>query len=68
MKFTVSGSNRETGGRMSLDLDAESKAAAERKAAAAGMVVNRVQQHGMEEAETRARRRAIAREAAEACS
>jgi len=56
MKFTVTGSSRENGGRMSLELEAESRAAAERKATAAGMLVQRVQQHGTEEASVSERR------------
>jgi hypothetical protein len=42
MKFQVIGSNRETGARMMLELEAESRAAAERKATQSGMSVNRV--------------------------
>lgn len=42
MKFQVIGSNRETGARMMLEFEAESKAAAERKATQSGMSVNRV--------------------------
>jgi len=43
MKFRVIGANRETGARMTLEFDAESKAAAERKATQSGMSVNRVE-------------------------
>jgi hypothetical protein len=43
MKYKVTGVNRENGARMSLEFEAESKAAAERKAAQAGMSVNRVE-------------------------
>ena len=43
MKYVVVGQNRETGARMSLEFEAESKAAAERKAAGAGMSVHRVE-------------------------
>jgi hypothetical protein len=43
MKFRVIGANRETGARMTLEFDAESKAAAERKASQSGMSVNRVE-------------------------
>ena len=43
MKYKVTGANRETGARMTLEFEAESKAAAERKAAQAGMSVNRVE-------------------------
>ncbi len=43
MKFRVIGANRETGARMSLEFEAESKAAAERKATTAGMSVTRVE-------------------------
>lgn len=42
MKFEVTGSNRTTGARMSLEFEAESKAAAERKATQAGMSVHHV--------------------------
>ncbi len=44
MKFKVSGSNRESGARMTLEFEAESRAAAERKATNAGMSVNRVEE------------------------
>ena len=43
MKFRVIGSSRETGARMSLEFEAESKAAAERKATQTGMSVTRVE-------------------------
>jgi hypothetical protein len=43
MKFKVIGSSRETGARMTLEFEAESKAAAERKATHSGMSVNRVE-------------------------
>jgi hypothetical protein len=43
MKFRVIGANRETGARMTLEFEAESKAAAERKATQSGMSVNRVE-------------------------
>jgi hypothetical protein len=42
MKYQIIGSNRETGARMMLEFEAESKAAAERKATQAGMSVSRV--------------------------
>jgi hypothetical protein len=42
MKYVVVGQNRETGARMSLEFEAESKAAAERKATHAGMSVRHV--------------------------
>jgi hypothetical protein len=42
MKFQVIGSNRSTGARMVLEFEAESRAAAERKANQQGMAVNRV--------------------------
>jgi len=42
MKFQVIGQNRDTGARMTLEFEAESKAAAERKAAGQGMSVHRV--------------------------
>jgi hypothetical protein len=42
MKFRVVGQNRDTGARMALEFEAESKAAAERKAAQAGMSVHHV--------------------------
>ncbi|HTL31205.1 MAG TPA: hypothetical protein VL282_18375 [Tepidisphaeraceae bacterium] len=53
MQFKVTGSNKDTGARMALEFEAESKAAAERKAIQQGMVVNRVQEmseHAAEEA------------------
>jgi len=43
MKFVVVGQNRTTGARMSMEFEAESKAAAERKATQSGMSVNRVE-------------------------
>ena len=43
MKYKVAGSNRDTGARMVLEFEAESKGAAERKAAQSGMSVNRVE-------------------------
>ena len=42
MKYLVVGQNRDTGARMSLEFEAESKGAAERKAAKAGMDVHHV--------------------------
>ena len=42
MRFRVIGQNRDTGARMSLEFEAESKAAAERKATQAGMSVHHV--------------------------
>ena len=42
MKYLVTGQNRETGARMTLEFEADSRAAAERKAAGAGMDVHRV--------------------------
>ena len=42
MKYRVVGQNKDTGARMSLEFEAESKAAAERKALGAGMTVNHV--------------------------
>jgi hypothetical protein len=42
MKFQVIGQHRETGARMTLEFQAESKAAAERKALTQGMSVHRV--------------------------
>lgn len=42
MKFQVVGQSRETGARMTLELSADSKAAAERKAMQQGMAVQRV--------------------------
>jgi hypothetical protein len=62
MKFKVIGASRETGARMTLEFEAESKAAAERKAAQTGMSVNRVEDitdgavaHAMEPRFTRRR-------------
>ncbi|HLL87967.1 MAG TPA: hypothetical protein VK324_01565 [Tepidisphaeraceae bacterium] len=43
MRYRVIGSNRDTGARMQLEFEAESKAAAERKAALQGMSVARVE-------------------------
>lgn len=40
MKFRVTGQNRETGARQTLEFEADSKGAAERKADKAGMSVN----------------------------
>ena len=42
MKYKVTGAHRGTGARMSLEFEADSKAAAARKAARAGMAVHRV--------------------------
>jgi hypothetical protein len=42
MKFQVIGQNRDTGARMTLEFEAESKGAAERKANNQGMAVHRV--------------------------
>lgn len=44
MKFKATGSNQQTGARMILELEADSKAAAERKASQSGMSVNRVEE------------------------
>ena len=43
MKFKVSGANRDTGARMTLEFEADSKGAAERKATQSGMEVHRVE-------------------------
>jgi hypothetical protein len=43
MKFLVTGQNRDTGARQTLEIAAESRGAAERKATSAGMTVNRVE-------------------------
>ena len=43
MKFLVTGQNRDTGARQTLEIAADSKAAAEKKAASTGMTVNRVE-------------------------
>lgn len=43
MKYRVIGSNKDTGARMILEMEADSKAAAERKAIQAGMYVTRVE-------------------------
>jgi len=40
MKYKVTGSNRDTGARMTLEFEADSKGAAERKAQQSGMDVN----------------------------
>jgi hypothetical protein len=42
MRFVVVGQNRDTGARMQLEFEAESKAAAERKATQSGMSVHHV--------------------------
>ena len=42
MRYNVVGQNRDTGARMQLQFEAESKAAAERKAAQSGMSVHHV--------------------------
>ena len=42
MRYNLVGQNRDTGARMTLEFEAESKAAAERKAAQAGMTVHHV--------------------------
>ena len=42
MRYKVVGQNRNTGARMTLEFEAESKGAAERKAAQAGMSVHHV--------------------------
>jgi hypothetical protein len=44
MKYKVSGSNRLTGARMTMELDANNRATAERKAFQAGMEVLHVEQ------------------------
>ena len=43
MKYKAIGQNNETGARMVLEIDAESKGAAERKATQAGMYVTRIE-------------------------
>ena|SRR5687768_18273139 len=43
MKYKVTGVNRDNGARMTLEFEAESKAAAERKATQSGMSVHRVE-------------------------
>jgi hypothetical protein len=43
MRFKVTGQNKTTAARMVLEFEAESKAAAERKALSQGMTVNRVE-------------------------
>jgi hypothetical protein len=55
MKYRITGSNRETGARMTLEFDADSKAAAERKANKSGMEVNHVQNLDQPDLEPRAR-------------
>ena len=52
MKFRVIGSSKETGARMTLEFEALSKAAAERKAQQSGMAVNRVENLSELDAET----------------
>lgn len=51
MQFKVTGTNRDTGARMVLEFEAESRAGAERKAIQQGMNVNRVQELSEHEAE-----------------
>jgi hypothetical protein len=46
MQYRVTGQNLQTGARQTLEFEAASKAAAEKKAAAAGMTVNRVEEAG----------------------
>ena len=48
MKFKATGQNNETGARMVLEIDAESKGAAERKATQAGMYVTKIESAGGE--------------------
>lgn len=43
MKYRVTGSNRDTGARMTLEFETDSKGAAERKASQAGMNVHHVE-------------------------
>ena len=43
MKYRVIGSNKDTGARMTLEMEADSKAAAERRALQSGMYVTRVE-------------------------
>lgn len=43
MQYRVVGQNRDTGARQTMEFDADSKAAAERKATQAGMTVTRVE-------------------------
>ncbi|CAN5530578.1 hypothetical protein BH10PLA1_BH10PLA1_17530 [soil metagenome] len=43
MRFKVTGQNKNTGARQTLEFEAESKAAAERKALQSGMTVNNVE-------------------------
>lgn len=42
MRYNVVGQNKESGARMSLEFEAESKGAAERKAASSGMTVHHI--------------------------
>src|SRR3954466_14735857 len=51
MLYRVTGTNHGTGARMTLDLEAESRAAAERKAANTGMDVLHVQESATDGAE-----------------
>ena len=43
MRFKVTGQNKDTGARQTLEFEAESKGAAERKALQSGMTVNKVE-------------------------
>jgi hypothetical protein len=64
MRYKVTGTNRDTGARMTLEFESESKAAAERKATGAGMSVHRVEDvtdghvaHALEPRQAGSRRR-----------
>ena len=61
MKYKVTGVNRDNGARMTLEFEAESKAAAEREASRGGMSVHRVEDitdgHVAHALEPRVRRR-----------
>lgn len=46
MKYRVTGQNRDTGARMLLEFEADSKAGAERKASQSGMYVTAIQAVG----------------------
>ncbi|HEV8604899.1 MAG TPA: hypothetical protein VGQ99_06015 [Tepidisphaeraceae bacterium] len=48
MRFHVTGQNKDTGARMSLEFEADSKAAAQRKATSAGMNVPGMNVHRVE--------------------
>lgn len=61
MKYRVIGSNKDTGARMILEMEADSKAAAERKAIGAGMYVTRVEDAALVREDTGSTRPVVSR-------